>query len=161
MKKSGNELKQHKPFKLQAAVQASSTSGRSHTLNAIQVPESIITKKLSRKVSKKISNRKRKERGKRRERNNGRSDYISRQVTSLNLLANGKNICQDKRILSWLKGYKLPFIQKPKQKYPLVSKELSNSEKSQIRSEINHILEIKVIKECLSSNIKICSPTNI
>lgn len=61
---------------------------------------------------------------------------------------NWELITQDKKILSWIKGYRIPFITRPTQIYTSSQIKWSKTEIDQIRVQINVLLEKGVINKC-------------
>lgn len=59
-----------------------------------------------------------------------------------------KEITSDRRILSWIKGYRIPFIRKPKQNTIPREHRWSSTEKSTIQEHLNKLLKMGAIREC-------------
>lgn len=60
-----------------------------------------------------------------------------------------EKITNEKRILGWIKGYRIPFIQKPIQELEPLQVKLSNMESKNIRTEVEHLLKVGAVSLCL------------
>lgn len=61
-------------------------------------------------------------------------------------------LTSDATVLSWISGYKIPFVRPVTQTFPPICQSYSNYEKSQIRDCINELLSIGAISPCQPSH---------
>lgn len=61
---------------------------------------------------------------------------------------NWKQITSDQTILNWIKGFKIPFVKKPFQKYVVKNPKWSNKEITLIKEQLSILLKKKAIRKC-------------
>ena len=69
-----------------------------------------------------------------------------------------KKITTDKFVLQCVRGYKIPFMRKPRQIFPPSPQNWTDDEVITLRAEINNLLEMKVITPCISEEGEFYQP---